>query len=240
MDRPSKRVKVVRNGDDLEDGTTRVSETEQNGGTRRRSVDGGVVPAKRDDDVKDDDDDDEDVSQDMYLETVDRSKLDFDQDVVCSVTLSRQNVYACLVCGKFFSGRSRSTPVFHHALYGDEVSPPHHVFMHLVTGRVYIVPDGYENRNPALWDVKAALDPRYTRASIDATLSRPTEKLARDHFGVIYRPGFVGTTESSQVWWGALILAFAHVTPIRDALLLSQHEPEQQQVTQGISDGRQD
>lgn len=39
-----------------------------------------------------------------YLDTVRRDRLDFDFEKVCSVTLSNQNVYACLVCGKNLQG----------------------------------------------------------------------------------------------------------------------------------------
>ena len=38
--------------------------------------------------------------------------LDFDFEKVCSQTLSDQNVYACLVCGKFFQGRGRHTHAY--------------------------------------------------------------------------------------------------------------------------------
>jgi U4/U6.U5 tri-snRNP-associated protein 2 len=40
----------------------------------------------------------------LYLETVDRHKLDFDFEKLCSVSLSNMNVYACLSCGKYFQG----------------------------------------------------------------------------------------------------------------------------------------
>ena len=33
-----------------------------------------------------------------------RSVLDFDFEKLCSVSLSNINVYACLVCGKYFQG----------------------------------------------------------------------------------------------------------------------------------------
>jgi U4/U6.U5 tri-snRNP-associated protein 2 len=39
-----------------------------------------------------------------YLDTVNRSNLDFDFEKICSVSLSTVNVYACLVCGKYFQG----------------------------------------------------------------------------------------------------------------------------------------
>jgi U4/U6.U5 tri-snRNP-associated protein 2 len=39
-----------------------------------------------------------------YLDTINRQVLDFDFEKLCSVSLSRINVYACLVCGKYFQG----------------------------------------------------------------------------------------------------------------------------------------
>jgi U4/U6.U5 tri-snRNP-associated protein 2 len=39
-----------------------------------------------------------------YLDTIDRHRLDFDFEKLCSVSLSNLNVYACLVCGKYFQG----------------------------------------------------------------------------------------------------------------------------------------
>lgn len=39
-----------------------------------------------------------------YLDTIDRTVLDFDFEKLCSITLTRINVYACLVCGKYFQG----------------------------------------------------------------------------------------------------------------------------------------
>jgi len=41
-----------------------------------------------------------------YLDTVKRSFLDFDFEKLCSVSLSDQNVYGCLVCGKYFQGKT--------------------------------------------------------------------------------------------------------------------------------------
>ena len=39
-----------------------------------------------------------------FLDTVNRALLDFDFEKVCSVSLGNLNVYACLVCGKYFQG----------------------------------------------------------------------------------------------------------------------------------------
>lgn len=43
-----------------------------------------------------------------YLDTIDRAVLDFDFEKLCSVSLSRINVYACLVCGKYFQVKKKS------------------------------------------------------------------------------------------------------------------------------------
>ncbi len=40
-----------------------------------------------------------------------RSVLDFDFEKLCSVSLSHLNVYACMVCGKYFQGKLENTPI---------------------------------------------------------------------------------------------------------------------------------
>jgi U4/U6.U5 tri-snRNP-associated protein 2 len=47
----------------------------------------------------------------LYLETVDRTMLDFDFEKLCSVSMNNINVYACLTCGKYFQGK------FYQALF---------------------------------------------------------------------------------------------------------------------------
>lgn len=39
-----------------------------------------------------------------YLGTINRHVLDFDFEKICSVSLSTNNIYACLVCGKYYQG----------------------------------------------------------------------------------------------------------------------------------------
>lgn len=66
-----------------------------------------------------------------YLDTVDRTVLDFDFEKICSLTLANFNVYACLACGKYFQGRGRSSPAYFHCLNED-----HHIYIHLHTQKV--------------------------------------------------------------------------------------------------------
>jgi hypothetical protein len=62
---------------------------------------------------------------------VNRAKLDFDFEKVCSVSLSNINTYGCLVCGKYFQGRGRSSYAYAHSIHED-----HHVFINLETTKV--------------------------------------------------------------------------------------------------------
>lgn len=57
--------------------------------------------------------------------------LDFDFEKCCSVSLSPVNVYACLVCGKYFQGRGPHTHAYTHAL-----ECGHHMYMKLDNGKV--------------------------------------------------------------------------------------------------------
>lgn len=91
-----------------------------------------------------------DLSRDCpYLDTVDRNVLDFDFEKVCSVSLTKNNTYACLVCGKYYQGRSKKTPAFTHS-----VEENHHVFINLTTRKVFCLPDDYEVIDPTLSDIK--------------------------------------------------------------------------------------
>ncbi|CAM9396362.1 unnamed protein product, partial [Ectocarpus fasciculatus] len=157
-----------------------------------------------------------------YLDTVCRPLLDFDMAKACSVTLSDQNVYACLVCGKFFQGRGKSTPLYTHS-----VQFGHFVVMSLHTGRAYCLPDGYEigageatADARSLADVQRCLHPSFSVEEI-SRLSRHNTALARDVHGVSYLPGFVGLNNLSHTDYVSVTLhALSHVTPIRDFFLV--------------------
>ena len=53
----------------------------------------------------------------LYLDTIQRYMLDFDFEKVCSVSLSNLNVYACLVCGKYFQGTKQGRCFFLYRTY---------------------------------------------------------------------------------------------------------------------------
>ena len=138
---------------------------------------------------------------DLYLDTIDRSVLDFDFEKLCSVTLSNINVYACLVCGKYYQGRGPKSHAYFHAL---EVG--HHVYVNMQTKRVYVLPEGYEVKSKSLDDIKFVVDPRLSREEV-AHLDKEVED-AWDLAGKKYRPGEYAcrasrdsTLTAAQVSW---------------------------------------
>lgn len=119
---------------------------------------------------------------DLYLDTINRAVLDFDFEKLCSVTLSNINVYACLVCGKYFQGRGPKSHAYFHAL---EIG--HHVYVNMQTKKVYVLPEGYEVKSKSLDDIKFVVDPRLSK---DEVLRLDKEaKDAWDLGGKKYRPG---------------------------------------------------
>ncbi|GMF22598.1 unnamed protein product [Phytophthora fragariaefolia] len=148
-----------------------------------------------------------------YLDTVNHQLLDFDFEKVCSVSLSDQNVYACLVCGKYFKGRGRSTHAFTHS-----VQSSHHVFINLQTDRIYCLPDNYEVVDNTLKPVQDALRPAFEPAQV-ARLDQ-NRILAQDAFGVSYLPGFIGLNNLKHTdYINVVVQALAHVPPLRDFFL---------------------
>jgi U4/U6.U5 tri-snRNP-associated protein 2 len=110
--------------------------------------------------------------------------LDFDFEKCCSVSLSRVNIYACLVCGAYFQGRGPGTHAHTHS-----VEDGHHLFMNLSNGRVFCIPDNYEVVDRSLKDIQHVLNPMYSRAEIAAVGSL---SWARTLDGADYMPGLVG------------------------------------------------
>ena len=126
---------------------------------------------------------------DLYLDTINRSVLDFDFEKLCSVTLSNINVYACLVCGKYFQGRGPKSHAYFHAL-----DIGHHVYVNMQTKRVYVLPEGYEVKSKSLDDIKFVVDPVLSKDDV-ARLDKEA-KDAWDLGGKKYRPGLLHSSIS--------------------------------------------
>lgn len=169
-----------------------------------------------------DDDDDYEAVQDPkvdrsrscpYLDTINRSVLDFDFEKLCSVSLSHINVYACLVCGKYFQGRGKLSHAYTHS-----VLESHHVFLNLLTQKFYCLPDNYQIIDSSLDDIIYVLNPTFSNehiASLDSS-----SKLSRAYDGTTYLPGIVGLNNIKENDYCNVILqALSHVTPLRNFFL---------------------
>ena len=124
-----------------------------------------------------------------YLDTVNRTVLDFDSTRTCSRTLeSSPHIYACLVCGRFFRGRGRHTPAYTHSV---EEEGGHFVFLHLTEGTFWCLPDGYEvpRDEPSLADIGRALRPVFSRGEV-ARLDENRVRFFDFASGLVCRLGF--------------------------------------------------
>ncbi|CAE6522480.1 unnamed protein product [Rhizoctonia solani] len=152
---------------------------------------------------------------DLYLDTVNRATLDFDFEKVCSVSMLNQNIYGCLVCGKYFQGRGKSSHAYAHSIHED-----HHVFIHLETTEVYVLPDGYQVSDPSLDDIKYVLSPRFTPAQIAKLRTDPNTQMSYDLLSRPYIPGYVGLQNIKRNdYLSVIVQALLHVPPVRDFLL---------------------
>lgn len=149
-----------------------------------------------------------------YLDTIDRSRLDFDAVPICSVSLVSHNVYACLVCGRFFHGRAPSSPAYVHALHES-----HHVFVNLSTESFYCLPDDYQFHHASLHDISAAVHPRFTPEDLPG-LDKDVVKLRLPDHSTRVR-GVVGLDALHDTTAATVILQLVlRPPPVRNALLL--------------------
>lgn len=151
---------------------------------------------------------------DLYLDTINRALLDFDFEKLCSVTLSNINVYACLVCGKYYQGRGPKSQAYFHAL-----DDGHHVYINMETKKVYVLPEGYEVTSSTLDDIRFVVDPRLSGSEV-MRLDKE-QKTAWDLLGRSYTPGFVGMNNiKANDYFNVVMHALAHVVPLRNYFMM--------------------
>ncbi|AMD22345.1 HGR006Cp [Eremothecium sinecaudum] len=145
------------------------------------------------------------------LETIDKRRLDFESEKICSVTLSKINIYCCLVCGKYLNGRNQGSPAFDHS-----VNIGHRVFMNTRTLRTYILPDNRAIDSIYLDQIRYSLRPTYTEEEI-ATF--PVQCF--DLFDNAYLNGYVGLNSiSNNDYANVIFLLISHIKPLRNSFLI--------------------
>ncbi|KAK3846282.1 MAG: ubiquitin carboxyl-terminal hydrolase, partial [Linnemannia gamsii] len=160
----------------------------------------------------------------LYLDTIRRYMLDFDFEKVCSVSLSNLNVYACLVCGKYFQGRGTTSHAYFHSLHEN-----HHVYINLNTLKVYVLPDSYEVTDSSLDDIKYVLDPRFTHTQVK-TLDKNSSQ-SFDLNRKPYIPGFIGLNNiKANDYVNVVVQVLAHIPHIRDYFMLQKFDDKSELV----------
>ncbi|KAI1280905.1 U4/U6.U5 tri-snRNP-associated protein 2 [Halotydeus destructor] len=148
-----------------------------------------------------------------YLDTINRQVLDFDFEKLCSVSLSKINVYACLVCGKYSQGRGIGTHAYMHS-----VAAGHHVYLNLATLKFYCLPDNYEVIDSSLDDIIYVLRPTFTKDEIHAFDHQA--KLCRAFDGTLYWPGIVGLNNiKANDYCNVILQLLSHVPVFRNYFL---------------------
>lgn len=152
--------------------------------------------------------------ENYYLDTIQRSLIDFDFEKICSVSLANVNVYCCLVCGKYFQGRTKSSAAYNHSI--DE---GHHVYLNLSSEKFYILPENYQIENKkslkSLQDVINLLNPRFTDDDI-----KNIPLVAYDLNNKAYSVGYIGMNNISQNdYCNVVIQALVHIPEIRNFYL---------------------
>jgi len=148
-----------------------------------------------------------------YLSTIKRHLLDFDFEKVCSLNLSNLNIYACLICGKYYQGKGLNTNAYTHSLEQD-----HHLFINLTDQRIFCLPDNYEVCENSLNDIKFNLKPVYSDKDIEEL--DKNDKISRAVDGTEYIPGCIGLNNLKNTdYANVTIQALCRVRDLRDFFL---------------------
>ncbi|XP_065854805.1 uncharacterized protein [Euphorbia lathyris] len=127
------------------------------------------------------------------------------------------DVYACLVCGKYYQGRGRKSHAYTHSLEAG-----HHVYINLETEKVYCLPDGYEIIDPSLDDIRHVLNPRFRRDQVEQIDKNRQWSRALD--GSDYLPGMVGLNNIKETdFVNVTIQSLMRVTSLRNFFLIPEN-----------------
>ncbi|KAJ3378877.1 hypothetical protein HDU92_007061 [Lobulomyces angularis] len=168
------------------------------------------------------------VHSEIYLDTINRNLLDFDFEKVCSVNLQTQNIYSCLVCGKYFQGRGPKSHAYYHSLHQD-----HHVFINLTDLHVYVLPDDYLVEEKSLNDIKNVLNPTFTEEDIKNIEEsyKNVKNFSQISFSYdltkkSYIPGYIGLNNvKANDYINVIIQMLSHLNLFRNFFLRKEEEP---------------
>ena len=139
--------------------------------------------------------------------------------VLYVVNISR--VYRHMLCIYIYIypiGRGKNSYAYAHSFDLD-----HHVFLNLSTKQVYILPEGYEETDPSLQDIKYVLDPTFTPELVHDLENKIVECV--DLNKKPYVPGYIGLNNlKSNDYINTVVHALSQVAPLKRYFLLSKYQ----------------
>lgn len=159
---------------------------------------------------------------------MDRKRLDFDFERICSVTMERSDLYICLTCGKYLKGRSTNTPAHNHSQQFE-----HSLYMDLESLKFFILPENEEFYHQDLEDVRYAARPTYSNEQIEALDLKSFDSSPADLHGRHFTRGFLGINNATSTNSNATNSDFItvclhsifHIKEIRNFLLSRPRQP---------------
>lgn len=151
-----------------------------------------------------------------YINTIRKDVLDFDLFYQCAICLSEENIYCCLVCGRFLEGIGCESHAYTHALENE-----HYLFINTETQEIFCVPDNYKViEEEEIEDIKFNLRPYYSQQDIEILESDIQKSRALN--GNIIITGLIPINNlKSSVYANCAIYLLFQITEIRHQILLN-------------------
>ncbi|OHT00717.1 Clan CA, family C19, ubiquitin hydrolase-like cysteine peptidase [Tritrichomonas foetus] len=154
----------------------------------------------------------DDVKHIKFNDLIHRELLDFDRELHCSITSSKNNLFVCLSCGKAFSGGSDSSPIIQH--FFDEMHP---LALRLHDNTMMTLPDYNKILYlPGTEDILFTSRPKYTAE----TIQKMHEKMKNS---IPIGPGSYELNSLVKSSARLSVIRFLScIEPLRDFLLLNE------------------
>lgn len=153
----------------------------------------------------------------VYIESVNRHLLDFDLIFACGICLTVQNVYCCLVCGKYLEGLGTSSHAWLHSLESQ-----HFIFINTKTCEIITLPECLKVEDGSLSDIKFNLNPELALADIQKACEHPQQ--SRSLTGNSFIVGLIPVNNlNSSAFLSSAVYILSSIQEIKHCLVLQRY-----------------
>lgn len=150
----------------------------------------------------------------LYIGTINRHLLDFDLIFACGVCLTVQNVYCCLVCGKYLEGLGVSSHAWLHSLESQ-----HFLFINTKTCEIVSLPECTKVEDCSLSDIKYNLNPEFTMLDIQKIYEQPQQ--SRSLTGNSFIVGLIPVNNlNTSAYLSSAVYILSNIKEIKNSLVL--------------------